>query len=839
MARAYPVIPSVVSGYDLNNKRGLFRFVRAEATENILPNPSFEHPFTMLTTPTGYLSIGGALILQSLTNQRRGYKGAELITAFTNEVGLYTTFSATANTTYTFSADLLGAGGETYRMYFTDDFGVMASGVTTLKSYGRWQRPHVSFMAHSTATHRVCLTRADGGSRRSFFTDGWQLEAKPYPTTYADGSMMGFVDNRMDFYWLGAPHESRSIRIAQCRAGGRLYDLRDFGWSLLGINGLGYEDIINYTTPLARGGSYYHGSNRGDGHLYLLGAIHGADSEALAYNRARIEQIIDFDDTSPEQPITVLYSLECRDPWNSEYLEIVAIPESFPGNRESDTQERASLNLMVNTPYAARRYGDIGVSMSYQTSVANANRALKRDAEGNWTALSTGTNANSVRGYKRLPNGRYIVYGDFTQAAAVANTNGAALYDPITNTFSSMFNAAGFAGAGDVNDVVVAPDGFAYFGGAWTSVDGIANTANIAAWNYTTGLWSSVANPASSSTVFSLHYAIDGSLFVGSSSGGFGMTIDVVVLATTIAIRSAAGVWSGTPGLNFNIVLDIEGSLDGTVYASENTTGIYRWTGTAWSEITTDNPSVASLLFTPDGRMYVGLINLDTISGVDVNFCGYFNGVTFFPLGSGFDNNALKAAHSAQDGLIYYCGTYTTADGITLPDSMSGWNGSAHVPLDVDLPGASTVNDIFSPSPDYLFVGYSTGGTALAGGVNIINNPGTADTYPTITITGPGRLFQVKNYTTGVAVYFNITLLEGETITLDFAAPSGPLLTSSFRGNILGYVISGSNLDLFLKPGRNALSLFITGDDPLVTDAYLVFRPRFATLSGWALDRVS
>lgn len=833
---AHPLIPPVVSGYALTAKKGRFVFVKPESTENLIINPSMESNAGGLIL--GYTATVAALMNQNSNWQRRGLRSCEVILGNAAANGIYSEFSGAAGTPYTFSCDLLGAGGDSYLLYFETAAGINVSQIVEVKSRGRVQRPHVTFTARTTTTYRAWLIRKAGGSLRSFYTDGWQVEPKPYPTTYCDGSLRGFIPDRIDFYWRGTEHLSTSVRIGESRAGGRIIDPRTFGLEVLSYNGLGYGGIINYTTPLARGGAYFHGSNISDRQFTIVASLSGASGEELSERRNELIELLAFEQSTPDQPLTMYYSLEDCDFWDDEKLEIIAIHEGgTEGVVDNDYQERLPLNFRLLSKNTARRHGDVGLELEYQISVANANRGLKRDSDGVWSALSTGFAATSVRGYARLPDGRYICFGDFTQAGAVANTNGAALYDPITDTFTSIFNAAGFAGAGDVNDVVVAPDGFAYFGGAWTGVDGIADTANIAAWNYTTGLWSSVATPSSSSVVNSLHYAIDGSLFVGSASGGAGMTIGGIG-PTTIAIRSAGGVWSATPVLNNFIVNDIKGALDGTVYASENVSGIYRWTGAAWVEITTDNPSASSLLFTPDGRMYFALQNSDTISGVDVNYCGYWNGTSVYPLGLGFNNNALRVTYSAQDKLIYYCGTYTTADGITLPDSASAWTGSAHIPLDVDLPGSGNVWQIFAPAPDYLLVGFSTGGTATAAAVNTIDNPGTANTYPVFTLTGPGRLFQIKNYTTGAAMYFNLTLLPGEVAILDLSTESGIRFYSNFRASLLGTIIKGSNTDLFLKPGVNKVSVFITGDTPGTTKASVVFRPAHNTIDGWAKERM-
>jgi hypothetical protein len=94
-------------------------------------------------------------------------------------------------------------------------------------------------------------------------------------------------------------------------------------------------------------------------------------------------------------------------------------------------------------------------------------------------------------------------------------------------------------------------------------------------------------------------------------------------------------------------------------------------------------------------------------------------------------------------------------------------------------------------------------------------NAGSARAYPTLTITGPStgsaRVYEVTNVTTGKAVYFNLTMLAGETITLNLQ-PDTLSMVSSFRGNVLSSVLPGSALsELFLAPGTNTVRFLAAG----------------------------
>lgn len=90
-------------------------------------------------------------------------------------------------------------------------------------------------------------------------------------------------------------------------------------------------------------------------------------------------------------------------------------------------------------------------------------------------------------------------------------------------------------------------------------------------------------------------------------------------------------------------------------------------------------------------------------------------------------------------------------------------------------------------------------------------NNGTAKTWPVIKITGPGPLYKITNNIIGHELNFNLTLLTGETATLDLR-PGYKTFTSTFRGNIISTILTGSDVVSFaLYPGSNDVAIFAPG----------------------------
>ena len=81
-------------------------------------------------------------------------------------------------------------------------------------------------------------------------------------------------------------------------------------------------------------------------------------------------------------------------------------------------------------------------------------------------------------------------------------------------------------------------------------------------------------------------------------------------------------------------------------------------------------------------------------------------------------------------------------------------------------------------------------------------------------------------------MFDGLTLNAGETISLKFD-PLDLQFKGGWagRGNLMRYVIPGSDYgDFYLKPGSNALSLFMTGTDSN-SGAWIAWTPQF-----WGLD---
>ena len=271
-----------------------------------------------------------------------------------------------------------------------------------------------------------------------------------------------------------------------------------------------------------------------------------------------------------------------------------------------------------------------------------------------------------------------------------------------------------------------------------------------------------------------------------------------------------------------------------------------KWNGTAFSPVGTNTDigaAVWSLAFGETGWLYVGGYFTNAGGNANADYIARWNGSSWSALGTGANANVYGI--TVNNGKVYIGGDFTSIGGLTLADRAAVWSNGAWQPLDIALPGTSSVNAFLPASDGSLYIGgvFTTAGTAGTPNAEcgIVSDrvftigvaSASANTYPYIQVRGPGTLKSIANYTTGKSVMFDgLTLQAGEWIGLNF----DPLHLKfqggwAGRGNLMRYVIPGSDYgDFYLKPGSNALSLFMTGTTS-DSGATIVWSPKF-----WGLD---
>lgn len=830
--------PPIVSGYRIDDVHR-WSIVVPEAAVNLCANPSFE------TNTTNWAAVSSASIARSTVQQRHGANSLAItMTAATGDGAAYgtsTALSTTSGQSYTASIDVYAPAGMPLKLYFATTGGVQVGGAKQFKGTGRWQRVAVTFNETSTTSRRVHITKDSSAMTGTVYIDGCQIENKTYDTTYCDGDQRGLIPNQLPppYQWTGTPHGSTSTRSSQTRGGGRVLPLSRYGFMLLGMTGLGLNVPNVAATDYAQiDGGQYQRAQKPPRAFTLTGRFDARTPIQLSRQMGDLFALTDRDIIGDDQPLMLCYrAFDCERAISEEVMVPCAYTGGLEGNVTSHVAVPAAMNFTIyNTPAGAGLVaaGEDAASLTVQTSVANANRVIKRSGAGVWSALGSG-GSGSVSAFARGLDGTIYIVGTFTNWGGDANADNIVRYNPNTDTFTACSTGTN----GGINCIAVLPDGRIVIGGSFTSAGGVANTVRIAVYNPTTDAFSALGTGASTNTVVALAVAANGDIYAGGSFGAMGGVANTLRLARWSASGSA---WNALSTGADGQVNSLTFGLDGTLYITGqfNNLGavaalrVGSWNGTAFNAMGTGLNNNGIVLATGlDGTIYVGGSFTSAGGSSNTVAIARWNGVQWSSLATGLDSDVYGIA-VAGDGTLYICGVFTAADGIAFPDSITRWNGSAFTSIGADLPGtfgSSIYTAVFITSDNTLYMGYADTGTATTEGITTVTNGGSTRTYPRLILTGPSsgtsRIHKIENYTTRRALYFSYTINAGETAILDFT-PDNQSFSSDFQPNLTGTILPGSNEDdFFLQPGNNSISLFSVSS---TVTAVLVWTPVYASL---------
>ncbi|MFN8818369.1 MAG: immunoglobulin domain-containing protein [bacterium] len=214
--------------------------------------------------------------------------------------------------------------------------------------------------------------------------------------------------------------------------------------------------------------------------------------------------------------------------------------------------------------------GDVIAGGFFTTAggVSASGVARYTQATGTWSPLGAGLgDAAGVVALAVIPGGDVIVGGEFSSAGGVAASD-VARYNPATGTGSAL--GAGLGDAADVFALAVLPDGDVIVGGQW--FDAIGGTAeNIARYNPTTGIWSSLRSGIGRDfrdAVYALAVLPGGDVIVGGyfTSAGGGAANNIIRCNPTINAWLPLG--TGVSGIGAaKEVYAVAGLPDGGVLA--------------------------------------------------------------------------------------------------------------------------------------------------------------------------------------------------------------------------------------------------------------------------------
>lgn len=314
--------------------------------------------------------------------------------------------------------------------------------------------------------------------------------------------------------------------------------------------------------------------------------------------------------------------------------------------------------------------------------------------------------------------------------------------------------------------------------------------------------------------------------------GGGGSGVVVIryptgtTLATGGAITYANGYTIHTFTSNDNFVLSSSVSKYTSSFVSSSALG-----GAFGS-------TVNGLAISPNGNLYAGGA-FTTAGGNAANRIAVWNGTTWAAVGSGFGDGTVSSIAFEADGTPHVAGSFTLSNSIACNYAAVyvGGAGAKWIQEYCIKPPSACTAVVIDKNGQLYLSGYSSTTPTIAGSTSVANT-GDFDSGALITIARSGgttaRLRAIVNTFTGKKLVFDYALLDGETFTID-AAGSPRTIYSSGNANLLGQLISNSNLDTFaVSGGTNNMLLFVdTTGSPTITATLYYYR------GYWGADSVS
>lgn len=808
-----------------------WHLIQASAGTNGWQNPSLE------SNTTGWAGTVSATAAREAGTAAFGAWAAKVTpNAAANSGVTYGTVLVPDIGTHTVSAYIYGGSGSVYSIGLK---GVGAGAAFILGSVagttgGTWHRYTMTYGDSGAAANRLFAVVKRSAGNDPFFVDGVQIEGGSVATTYMDGDQEGVA-------WTGVPHASSSSRSGTARAGGRVVSLDSLGLTVLEQGGGGMPPVANITQEYAiADGALWQRQRATARALTLTSLMSGTTWPGLHAIRQTVIDAVKINATPNPQPVRFLYTGAGG---------TAVLDAYYDGGMQFETRrgfsETLGLRFLATDPYWTATT-DAGTALVAQTTFGSANYIMQRSPTGVWGTMgpngtSVFANTGGVYGVESIyaaPSGTVFLGGGFGSVAGTA-ARGIVMWYPNEQRYGTLagtLDGGGNTGAPIVFDMFLAPFGTLYVGGDFFTAVG-TRSRGLTQYN---GAWGSMVGGTVAGNVAALAYNPNGTLFFGG-----------VFQTTTSGSALHAAFWTGAaygslPGGTLNsFVNDVVYGPDGTLYlagffaalSGTISPGFTKWAGGTYSPIGSGVSVVAGangaydIQINTDGLMYLaGDFGPTSSAG---SYLAVSNGVSVSSVANGV-NNAAYAVGRDDRGFVYVGGWFDASGGQALNSGVAFYNGASIIPLDINLSvGVNKEVQAFGFGADRtLYVGGRFFGQGTAAAVTTIVNNAAAAAYPVLVLRNnagtAARIYQLVNTSTGDGVYFNLTILPGETLTMDLRN-NKKTLTSTTRGNLLGAVTPGSNLTSWqLAPGTNYVSFFAGTSG---VEASFYYRPR-----AWSQD---
>lgn len=858
--KIHRLLPDEVGGYSFDPETSWWSTVVAEASTNLVVNPSFEPTNNSEYLRSGWAG-GSGRVAFSAVGATAGKACYRLITQDADAYLEYENELLVTPGPYTFSFDLyVTQPGHTIFMEIRTTSAVIVRRTIFIVDSG-WQRYDLS-MVELGSGERVLRMGVVGEwpAGISLYTDAWQFEAKPYATTYLDGNMVGFSDSApyQSYYWHGEPHRSVSTRRATTGSGGRVVSWsKEAKFNTISLVGLGMSPVEQRTQTLGDGRGVHTGMGERSRDFTIVGRIFAHNHRQLLNRRNDLIALLKPNNTlDGDQMILRFQEVDDSENLIGAPLDITCVyREGLQGNITGLYSENLPLQFRAVQPFPADTIESSAELTLYKELVDNT--LVYRDEFGEYFNLGDGdTSGGVVARVGFLRDGSIVALGNFTQIAGVAIDYGARwngttweamgtapsgptdiddgyrLGYPLTvstvggdlveydgsGTWTTL-GGSGFIGA--IRAIHRDTNGDVWVGGAFEFADdGTTEFNNVAKWNDEDGVWEQLGggliDPYGTFTepleVTAVLATNDGSVYFGGTFGDALASTDpfpAEVLAKGVARwDTTTNTWHKVGDGLFGVVSALIRGLDGFIYATGTfetdaavnpvqMRGFARFNGYVWEEV-------------------FELVRQDGSFGADGMIQDNDGIFWFYNFAADVDTDLFVVPALGEVAFFGY------RDGIFYPPYMAD-AGVQHMAIG---PGNRAIHVVHQTIASDV---------QLVPAMNLIDYAGSADAPLAVHFHGPALFRQMINHSTKGGVYgrgSGFILSENEEMLLR-TDTQRTMVYSNQRFNMQPQIAAGaSNLKaLRLRPGVNYISVFVTDIDPIDGQGWLTWKNRF-----WALE---
>lgn len=807
------------------------RLLVPEGTTNYIKNPALRYD------ADGYTAVGSS-VTRALTEARFGVASLQVVTnGVAAYEGVYYRVNALEGIQDIISGSVYVRGEGVVRIRVIDNPAGKewySQKVELLSD--RWQRVEVTGRCTGSDDVRLYLeTDGDLPQSVTFYADGFQMERQEEATTYCDGDQPGCRWNLLE-------HGSQSVRSPYTRDGGRWVEIagpscEDQNLYMTVAGGLGVAPIQNQGQPYANAPGDYFQSTKVLARPVTLNfhtkrQYHPRTNKLptlkpLHKLRQQLFDVIKPDRTRGAQAFWLEYS----DSDIKLYLQA-----RYDGGMEGEWDVRNQfvnsfpIRLLVVSPFFTEDDQEINALEFRNTQTINY---ILQRIDGEWSEMNGGFD-DQVLALEVGTQGEIIAGGDFSLANnSVDAINPMIFANHIAYWDGEKWNGYGSGANATIRAVAIAPNGYIYVTGDFTSIGGVAAN-RVAYWDGSS--WNAMGTGLDAPG-HAIKVASDGDVYIGGEfDAAGGVTVNKIVRWN--GSYQAMGFYTGLNGtvLSIDITDDASQVYIGGEFTDEfsdpailplNYIALFEPLFNQFDSLGVGfDATVRKVLVMPSGRVYVGGDFTETSDGELILFrIAYWNGATWFELSVGAGDTVRDLAVSPL-GNILVGGDFTIV-GSADARYVGLWNEATFVNL--DMVASAAVYAVALDRKENMFVA-PNGTTAEFAAITTVDNIGSAETSPVLYVIGPCTLIWVENQTTHKRLYTDIDVAEDEEITIDFSQGT---VTSNTRGNLAYAINPGSDLRAWtLIPGENKISMLMTAD--VNASAYISYQPRH-----WSADATS